>query len=292
MRFPFRKKKKREQEEAVAPPAALPDLSLFVCGAPDLLPADLPENCETVYYRALSPDTETTSPAAPQDPSSAQKSLPRGRYIVFVSGEDLFADPASLLCELEGHEEELLLFRANEKAELPDADKLRHDTLRAGEIGFAASRSLFEKLPPALYGAGRCERLAAFLMLADSCAALKLCARPRERIEDTETAARSLISFIRFFGDVRAKLTEERYRFAFSYACERTIGTYAELAAEDKIQSLQKLDEFLKTENMALRVAAKERSSLLRRLIQKNFRVPFWLRPLCALAANRDREKR
>ena len=261
---------KRKKEEEPVPEPPQPALSVFVCG--NCAPPALPEGCEAV----------------------AADGEPRGKYIFFAEEEEPFpADAEELLAQLAEHSEDILLFRTEAKGEKPDAENIFRQGIAPRQIRFAVSLRLFNSLPADLRAACRGERLAALLLLAGSSAALDLvCKAPPSAIADAEKAAGSLRAFILFFGNIKARLDGEKYRFAFAYACNRIIGTYAELAAENKAEELRLFDDFLKEENMALRVAAKERSAIVRQLMHRNFRAPLLLRPLCAAAAAKDRARR
>lgn len=270
MKLAFWKRKKRE-EPAPEPPQ--PILPIFVCGESETEggagPAELPADCEAVCAEE-----------------------PRGRYILFADGMQNCGGTEDLAALLAERSEELLLFRTDAKAEAPSAEELLRQGLEPRRIGYVASLELFRRLPVALRRAGRGERLAALLLLAETAATLDFVGEDRETAHREERAAQSLRAFLLLFDEIKPRLDREKYRFAFAYACGRVIGTYAELAAENKAEELRLFDDFLKEENMALRVAAKERSAIVRQLTRRNFRPPLWLRPLCAAAAARDRARR
>ena len=180
-----------------------------------------------------------------------------------------------------------------EKSELPDAADILRTGLNPRQLNCAVSLELFRKLPRDLRSARRGERLAAFLLLAETSAAIDFVGEEQNpEPDDAEGSAESLRAFIRFFGEIKASLDREKYSFAFAYACNRVIGVYAEFAAENKAEEIRLFDDFLKSESMALRVAAKERSAVVRLLMRHNFRAPFWLRPVCAAAAAKARARR
>ena len=208
-----------------------------------------------------------------------------------------------MLAEDTTREEELLLIPADDRGARITAESLIQAVQTRQKFGCAASLDLFGRLPATLRCAFRGERTSALLLLARSSAALERADEipdPEQMTKtdkanpnalDIETRTRSLENFIRFFGEIKAQLDEDKYRFAFAYACGRIIGTFAGLAAENQTQELRAFDKFLKEENMALRVAAKERSAIVRRLIRYDYCAPFWLRPLCAAVAAKDRAK-
>lgn len=270
MKLAFWRKRKKEEPAPEPPPQPL--LSVCFCGgaAADSLPA-LPDGCE-----------------------ATAEGEPNGRYVLFLSeDEPLPAGLDGLLGQLAGHSEELLLFRTDAKGEPPAAEAILRQGFEPRRIWCAAALGLFRRMPEQLRGACRGERLAALLLLAESCASPDFIGGRHGGAEPgAEKATESLRQFIYFFGDAKGGLSAEKYRFAFSYACGRAVGTYAELAAENKTEELRLFDDFLKQENMALRVAAKEHSAVVRQLIRRNFRAPFWLLPLCAAAAAKDRAKR
>ena len=270
MKLAFWKKKKKE-EPAPAPPQ--PDLSLFVCGSAADAPP-LPDGCEII--------------------SADAAAEPQGKYVLFWTEEERHpADLSELISLLAERSEDLLLFRTEPKSETPAAENLLRQGIAPREAGYAIRLELFNRLPTELRYACRGERLAAFLLLAESAASLDYIGEGQSAAPaGAENAAESLRSFIRFFGGIKASLNGEKYRFAFAYACNRIIGTYAEFAAENMAEELRLFDDFLKEENMALRVAAKERSFVVRLLTRHNFHVPLWLRPVCAAAAAKSRAKR
>ena len=272
MKFAFWKKRKKEEPEAEPEPPQ-PALSVFVSGSPAA--DESYEGCETVSADITAGE-------------------PRGRYVLFADDGQRHPDGlGELLGLLAERSEELLLFRTEAKDETPAAESLIRQGLAPRKVGCVVSLELFRRLPAPLRCACRGERLAALLLLAESSASLGFIGEDQGTAPaDAEKAAESLRAFIRFFGGIKASLDSEKYRFAFAYACGRVIGTYAEFAAENKAEELRLFDDFLKEENMALRVAAKERSSLVRRLVGHNFRAPLWLLPLCAAAAAKDRARR
>ena len=266
MKFAFWKRKK--EEPAPAPPQ--PALSVIIGGSD--LPPDLPDGCEAV-------------------PADAE---PRGKYVLFPGeGAGHFSGFSRLPALLAEHTEDILLFRTEEKSELPDAADILRTGLNPRQLNCAVSLELFRKLPRDLRSARRGERLAAFLLLAETSAAIDFVGEEQNpEPDDAEGSAESLRAFIRFFGGIKASLDREKYSFAFAYACNRVIGVYAEFAAENKAEEIRLFDDFLKSESMALRVAAKERSAVVRLLMRHNFRAPFWLRPVCAAAAAKARARR
>ena len=265
MKFAFWKRKK--EEPAPAPPQ--PALSVIIGGSD--LPPDLPDGCEAV-------------------PANAE---PHGRYVLFSDSGCSDTDLAGLPALLSERSENLLLFRTDTKYDMPAAETILQQDLLPRKIGFIVSLPLFNRLPTELRGADRGERLAAFLLLAETSAAIDFVGEEQNpEPDDAEGSAESLRAFIRFFGEIKASLDREKYSFSFAYACNRVIGVYAEFAAENKAEEIRLFDDFLKSESMALRVAAKERSAVVRLLMRHNFRAPFWLRPVCAAAAAKARARR
>lgn len=103
--------------------------------------------------------------------------------------------------------------------------------------------------------------------------------------------ADAVAALVRCFNASKTSLTAARYRFAFDYVCGRVVAAYAMLAKVRDRAGLRDLDEFLKKENMALRVAAAERAplNLIAALRKREFNASPLMLPaiLLALAAEK-----
>lgn len=289
MKFAFWKKKKKSlPEELPAEEEILPPLSVVVQGGTDaeiLFPL-LPDGSE-VFGAA-----QSAAGAFPRL-SFPDSGAPRGKFVLFSEGRWRAEEAERMLAELETRDDELLLMRAARNEKPLTEEELLEGAFSPRALAYAAKRSLYEKLPPALRAAGRGERLAALLLLSEHTAALDLyVCDAGENGAGAEEAEQWLRAFILFFDDIKAGLDEQKYRFAFRYARRRIAGTYAELAAKNKTEELRLFDEFLKSENMALRVAAKERARFIGILAKRAFRAPLWLRPVLSAIAAADRAKR
>lgn len=101
----------------------------------------------------------------------------------------------------------------------------------------------------------------------------------------------AVAALVRCFNGCKAALTAARYRFAFDYVCGRIVAAYALLAKARDRAGLRDLDEMLKKENMALRVAAAERAplNLIAALRKREFNASPLMLPaiLLALAAEK-----
>ena len=103
--------------------------------------------------------------------------------------------------------------------------------------------------------------------------------------------ADAVAALVRCFNASKTSLTAARYRFAFDYVCGRVVAAHALLAKARDRAGLRDLDEFLKKENMALRVAAAERAplNLIAALRKREFNASPLMLPaiLLALAAEK-----
>lgn len=82
-----------------------------------------------------------------------------------------------------------------------------------------------------------------------------------------------LRELVTYFTSIRGSLAPLPYKYGFDFLCGRTVQAYALLAHQKDRDGLKNWDEFLKSECMALRVAAIQRASFgfIGKLIRNNF---------------------
>lgn len=86
-------------------------------------------------------------------------------------------------------------------------------------------------------------------------------------------SAEKLRELVTYFTNVKGTLAPLPYKYGFDFICGRAVQAYALLAHQKDRDGLKNWDEFLKSECMALRVAAMQRAPLgfIGKLIQNNF---------------------
>ena len=95
-----------------------------------------------------------------------------------------------------------------------------------------------------------------------------------------EETSEEVFTLCAYFNKVKSSLVPDRYRFAFNYVCDELIRSAAKLGAAGDANGLTEFDARLKGMNMALWVAAAEKSplSFMRKLRKNNYNVSFPLK--------------
>lgn len=305
MRFGFRKKTPREEAADTAPVQAgepVP-LTVVLCGQPEdaaALLSALPDGSE-VIARSGGPIPEADFPALR---FCGAESGPNGRRVLFAGAAAWHPAAAEDFFKCLGERtEELILFRsaaakpaggaqcAFSPVDVP-SDLPQNFAPRL--YGCALSQELYQAIAP--YQSGLPEEPSAVWLGTIFC---RSAAFADVRLFTGQTAGPALPdgtagvrALVESFNAFKGMLTAARYRFAFDFVCGRAVGAYAALAKARDRDGLLELDELLRSENMALRVAAAERAPLgfIDALRKHGFSVPWTAKPGIALALAAERK--
>ena len=199
---------------------------------------------------------------------------PHGRYVLFA-GAGRF-DPAAAedfckrLCE---REEEAIFYpsayAAQERGEpreiLPfDPVLALSDRFAPRQWCCAVSADLYTRIRPLLQDLAPERGIPLLAAALSSSAAITREALFMDRVPCPQEFPNfaQVCAYVQCFKAIKGTLTAGRYRFAFEYVCGRIVAAHAVLAKAHDRAGLSQLDEYLKKENMALRVAAAERAPL------------------------------
>ena len=305
MRFGFRRKKAIEEAADTAPVQAgepVP-LSAVLCGPPEELPAllaALPAGSE-VIARGGGPMPEEDFPSLRF--CGAERG-PNGRRVLFAGTAAWHPAAAEDFFKCLGERtEDLVLFRsaaakpAGETqcsfSALPVPSGLPQN-FAPRMYGCALSQELYQTIAP--YQNGLPEELSAVWLGTIFCrnaafADVRLFAK--QTAEPPLPGTEQVRALVDSFNAFKGTLTAARYRFAFDFVCDRAVGAYAALARAKNRDGLLELDELLRSENMALRVAAAERAPLgfIDAIRKHDFSVPWTAKPGIALALAAERKQ-
>ena len=226
---------------------------------------------------------------------------PKGRYVLFAGAGEWHPAAAEDLCKcLPEREEELILFPSAAAKQRGEArctflSALPHEKFADGfaprRFGCALSQALYARVAP--YFGGLPAEFAAVWLGSVFCQSAAV-AEGRFFLQTEKPAdPPSVQALTESFNACKGQLSAARYRFAFDYACARVVYAFAELANAGDARGAAALDEYLRGENMALRVAAEDRAPLrfLTLLKKRGFCTTLPARPgiLLALAEGRRR---
>ena len=286
MKFGFAKKK---TADAQSPAQAGAPLSVLWYGEGDFcaLASALPAGTQVIPVQCEPPcGTEGVTISAPG-------SAPCGKYVVPVRAE-IAGDAAEFFSALAEREEDLVLF-ARPRGERGEADaeitaRILRREKELSAFGAAVSPDLYRRISPLMEEFSDVIYLPAAFLLAQSAVSLAYAPFAAEK-RKTDTDAETVRRLVRFFAAVKGELDPPRYRYLFNEICARIVAAYARLAAQKDKNGAAELDEFLKAENMALRVAADERAPLnfIRALRKRGFEPSLFARAGAAAALLRSR---
>ena len=286
----FSRKKKSETDSAL--PCAPPPVTLIAKEkryARELFIA-LPEGSQAVTENAAE-----TAPAFDHLLLTEPGSPSTGKYVL-VAEENCRASESAVAFYslLKDREEDVVLFPIRRSAHFRESPLLLNhvfdENISPFSFGCAVNISLYNKI---LKFSGDTVQPFSFAAasLGESCFFTEQA--PFFRNAPARSAdMQELTSLLGFFTECKASLNTERYRWAFDFICGRAIGAYAFLARQKDRAALRELDEFLRTENMAVRVAAMRRAPFrfIETLQKNNFENSLSALPgiLCALQKDKN----
>lgn len=272
MKLGFRKKKTKTASEAENFIKSVP-LTVFSEGDFDrnALISALPVGSEIL---SLHNEPFTTE----KDAASEKGNEPNGKYIVFVHS-DITRDAAEFFSAIAERDEDLILFKNQagvvRGCEINDISAHilnREKHYRLSDYGCAVSAQLYRRISPYTISLPDEDFLLAAFLIAKSTVFLAYEPFIKTR-EVSSPSLQEIRALVHFFAEIKPQLDPPRYRYLFNIVCEHAIAVYAALTKENDKEQLRELDEFLKRENMALRVAADERAPLnfIRSLRKRDF---------------------
>lgn len=275
MGFFSRRKKTIEQ------PSATKDVSrpvtLIIEGeryARELLIA-LPQDAQAILSGA-----EEASSAFPYLKTDAPNTQPSGQYVLFA---DRFCRPSEQAVEfyksLGNHNEDAILFPLHkQKYSVPETEDIPaffEDSGNFLSFGCAIRHDLYTKLCKT-NGRLPMPFLFAPALFAETIYFSKQSPFYRKAAPVPMTVD-ELRDLVIYFTNVKGTLAALQYKYGFDFICGKIVQAYALLAHNKDRDGLKDLDEFLKSECMALRVAAVQRAPLgfIGKLIRNNFETTF-----------------
>lgn len=231
----------------------------------------LPQDAQAILSQA-----EETAAAFPYLKTDAPDVQPSGQYVLFA---DKFCRPSENAVEfyksLADRSEDAILFPLyKQKYSAPETDDIPaffEDSHNFLCFGCAVRLDLYTKLcktngrlpMPFLFAPALSARSFYFSTHAPFCRKAAPAPMSDEKLRELVT----------YFTSIRGSLAPLPYKYGFDFLCGRTVQTYALLAHQKDRDGLKNWDEFLKSECMALRVAAIQRApfGFIEKLIRNNF---------------------
>lgn len=226
--------------------------------------------------QAILSGSEDTAAAFPYLQTDAPNTPPSGQYILFA---DRFCRPSEKAVEfyksLGNHSEDAILFPLHkQKYSVPETEDIPaffEDSGNFLTFGCAIKYDLYAKLSKTT-GPLPVPFLFAPALSAETIYFSKQSPFYR-KAAPVPMKADELRGLVTYFTNVKGKLAALQYKYGFDFICGRIVQAYALLAHNRDRDGLKDLDEFLKSECMALRVAAVQRAPLgfIGKLIRNNF---------------------
>lgn len=296
MKFGFRRKKQNDSVNASTDEKRRPPVSVFLTGSgdPNALFSALPAGSEIIAAQNIELNNE-------QYPSLLLReagSRAQGDYVLRAS-LPAAGDAAEFFASLPERSEELILFskgqgeRGAEDSGILERILRREKKFHPSRFGYALSADLYARSLPYIETLPQESAALAPLLLAKSAVFLNYSPFDGHRQESEADVKICAETLVHFFNELKPRLDSLRYRFAFNYVCGKIIAAYAALVHKSDREQLRALDEFLKRENLALRVAADERSPLafIRSLRKKDFAPTLPARAAAAAVLFREKKE-
>lgn len=266
-----RRKKTTEQPSAVKD--TLRPVTLVIEGeryARELLIA-LPQDAQAILSGA-----QEVAAAFPYLKTDAPDAQPSGQYILFA---DRFCRPCEQAVEfyksLNEHSEDAILFSLHQKNHAVPKEQTISVFFENPDhfltFGCAIRHELYTKISKTT------DRFPMPFPFAPALSAQSFyfsnCSPFYRNTASDPLTTDKLRDLINYFTNIRGTLAASQYKCGFDFICGRIVRTYARLAHQKKRDELKNLDEFLKSECMALRVAAVQRAPLgfIEKLIRHDF---------------------
>lgn len=224
--------------------------------------------------QAILPEPEEAAAAFPHLKTEATDARPCGNYVLFA---DAFCRPCEQAVEFfrslaERNEDVIVFPLRRQKYPHPDPSQIPsffEDASVYRLFGCAVSLGLYGRL-------AKSSRLPQPFLFAPSLTAETFFfsdLSPFYRTALPAPTAENLRALLSFFTEIKGTLNAPQYKYGFDFLCAKIVQAYALLAHRKDCNGLKELDEYLKSDCMALRVAAVRRApfGFIERLSRRGF---------------------